>query len=360
MCRKLLIRTAVLIAVAFAAVAGLSGAGAERVALLKQREHKTFSRIARSPLMQLSKPAAWKKAVPGVKTVTIRSSADGAAQPALFYDSGSKRKKPLLLVLHSWSADYQQHFSIPYGVWAVRNDWVFIHPDYRGAFTNPTATASELAVQDILDALRYAKEHAAIDESRIYIAGFSGGGMATLIMAGRYPHLWTAAVAWVPVYDLAAWYLTTRKSAHDYSKYIESSCGGPPLPGADAEKECLKRSPRSYLHNARGKVPVYIATGISDPFVPPDHALKAFNDLAAAEDRLSEADIEYIARRHRLPSSLSGTFRDRLYADAGVELLFERRSGEVTLKIFKGGHDVVYNAGLHWLSQQRSKRLKPL
>lgn len=350
--KRFIIPAAALILFAVAAVIGLTGAGAQRVVLLTEREHLTFSRVARSPLMKLSKAAAWEKAVPEVKAVSIRSSADGTDQPALFYDSGSDRKKPLLLVLHSWSADYQQQFSIPYGVWAVQNDWVFLHPDYRGAFTTPKATASELAVQDILDALRYAKEHAAVDESKIYLVGFSGGGMTALIMVGRYPELWTAAVAWVPLYDLAAWHRTTKKSAHDYSRYIENSCGGPPLPGTAAEQECLKRSPLGYLKNVRGKVPVYIAAGIDDSFVPPDHALRAFNDLAAPGDRLSEPDIEQISRTRTLPLRLSGTFSDGLYTDAGRKLLFERRSDKVTLKLFRGGHDVVYNAGLSWLSKQ--------
>ncbi|WP_394367509.1 hypothetical protein [Legionella israelensis] len=40
--------------------------------------------------------------------------------------------------------------------------------------------------------------------------------MMTLNMVGRYPELWTAAVAWVPVYHLVAWYATTRHATHDY------------------------------------------------------------------------------------------------------------------------------------------------
>jgi predicted esterase len=322
--------------------------------LIGEEEYKTFYRIANSPINKLPKPDAWKKAVPGVKSVSIKSTADETMQPAIFYDSGSKRSKPLLLVLHSWSADYQQQFSIPYGMWAVRNDWVFIHPDYRGEYTNPDATASEKAIRDILDALEYARRHADIDPNRIYIAGFSGGGMTTLIMVGRYPEIWAGAVAWVPVYDLTAWYRTTRESSHDYSEHIANSCGGPPHPGSEAEKECLKRSPVSYLKNAAGKgVPVYIGTGIRDPFVPPSHAIRAFNDLADPKDRISEQDIEFISTHQALPPLLSGTYTDPLYDDADIELVFERKSVDVTLKIFDGKHDVIYNAGLVWLSEQR-------
>jgi predicted esterase len=323
-------------------------------ALIREDDYKTFYRIAGSPIMELPKGDAWNKAVPDVKRFSIPSTADGTMQPVLFYNSGSKRSKPLLLVLHSWSADYLQHFSIPYGIWAVRNDWVFIHPDYRGAYTHSDATASEKAIRDILDAVEYARRNADVDPDRIYIAGFSGGGMTTLIMVGRYPDLWAGAVAWVPVYDLVDWYRTTKGSRHDYSIHIANSCGGPPLPGSQAERECLKRSPVSYLQDAAAEgVPVYIATGIQDTFVPPSHAIRAFNDLADARDRISEEDIQFISTHRTIPPHLSGTYRDPHYADAGVELLLERKSADVTLKIFDGRHDVIYNAGLAWLSGQR-------
>ncbi|MBD3241965.1 MAG: prolyl oligopeptidase family serine peptidase [Chitinivibrionales bacterium] len=322
--------------------------------LLTKDRYKTFYKITESPLMALTKREAWRTAAPAVRTVEIESSADGSMQPALFYDSETPHHKPLLLVLHSWSADYLQHFSIPYGVWAVENDWVFIHPDYRGPYTNPNATASELAVRDVLDAVEYARAHARVDDSRIYITGFSGGGMMTLVMVGRYPRIWAGAAAWVPVYDLVDWYRQTKGAPHDYSDYIERSCGGPPLPGTPAEDECRKRSPVKYLRRARRKrVQVYIATGIRDNFVPPSHTLHAFNDLARRRDRIGDNAIEYISENHALPDGLGGEHTDSLYADAGVALLFERTSRNAVIKLFEGRHDVIYNAGLVWLSRQR-------
>ena len=90
--------------------------------LINQQSYKTFYRLAGSPVMKMSKDSAWKTAVPQIKHVKIRSSMDGSLQSALFYNSGSDKKKPLLLALHSWSADYQHHYSIPFGIWAGRND----------------------------------------------------------------------------------------------------------------------------------------------------------------------------------------------------------------------------------------------
>ena len=328
-------------------------AKSESVVPIKEDQYKTFYRIAHSPIMRLSKWRAWKKVVPEITKISITSTADGTNQPALFYSSNSPHKRPLLLVLHSWSADYKQHYSIPYGIWAVNNDWIFMHPNYRGAYTNPQSTASEVAIEDILDALEYAKKHANVDDSRIYITGFSGGAMTTLIMISRYPDIWAGAAAWVPVYNLVQWYQTTKNSRHNYSKHIANSCSGPPLPGTAAEAECHKRSVSTYLKNIRGKnIPVYIATGIRDGFVSPGHSLQAFNDLAEKNDRISSKDINYINTYQKLPPHFSGIYSDTFYSDVGLPLLYEKKSSNVTLKIFNGKHDIIYNASLFWLSQQ--------
>ncbi len=331
-----------------------SFAAGDQLHLLVEEKYKTFYKIARSAIMSLPKPKAWERAVPQVQRITINSSSDTTSQPALFFDSGSDKKKPLLLVLHSWKADYQQQFSIPYGVWAVKNDWVFIHPDYRGEFKSPQATASEYAVRDVLDAVEYARKNANVDDKRIYIAGFSGGGMMTLIMVGRYPQIWAGAVAWVPVYDLVQWFSTTKGAVHDYSGYIKKSCGGEPVGETEAKEECLRRSPSSYLKNAaKKKVNVYIATGIKDNFVPPSHSFQAFNDLASPGDRVSVEDMNFIDKHNRLPDHMNGTYHDSLYTDAGVNLIWEKSSRNVVLKVHDSKHEVIYNAGLLWLSRQR-------
>jgi dienelactone hydrolase len=299
--------------------------------------------------------ATWQQHAPQVQTIHIPSSADGKKQPALWYDSGTERAKPLLITLHSWSFDYTQPVSIPFGLWAVQNDWVFIHPDYRGKYNNPEATASELAIQDILDARQYALDNANIDADRIYLTGFSGGAMTALIMAGRYPNLWSAVSAWVPIYNLNDWYWysATENPERHYAGNIADSCGGVPRPGSPAARECLKRSPVPYLKNARNQpLRIYLAVGIEDDIVPPGQALLAFNDLAEKEDRFSARDILFINRYHRLPDGWSGDFSDKHYEDAGKPLLFKKTSANVSLTFFAGGHDVLFNPALLWLSRQ--------
>lgn len=326
--------------------------------LLGEPQYKSFYALANSSIMNQPKEEAWKQAVAGIRTIHIPSSLDSSSQPALFYDSGSKRSKPLLMVLHSWNGDYLQQFSIPYGVWAARNDWVFIHPHFRGPFSGPQTCGSQYAIQDILDALNWARSNTLIDPSRIYLSGFSGGAMMTLSMVGRFPQLWSAAVAWVPVYDLNQWYqsnvISPHGYAHQYAAEIESICGGVPNGGNHAALECARRSPSSVLQQARGSgVKLYIATGLQDPFVAPSHALMAFNTLANQRDKIPSYIITSVDSSTTLPAWFVGSFEDAHYSDADQKLLWRRRSNNVTISIFEGKHDVVYNAGLVWLSEQR-------
>ncbi|MGI5862684.1 MAG: alpha/beta hydrolase family protein [Myxococcales bacterium] len=321
-------------------------------------EFKTYTALIASPLKRLKPRLAWKRVVPEVREVRIRSSADGTLQPALFYApedrDGQSERRPLLVVLHSWSVNYLDPASSPYGLWAVRNGWVFIHPDYRGRFNRPEATGSELAVRDVLDAVAYAREHARVDPDRIYVVGYSGGAMMALTMAGRYPELWAGAVAWVPVFDLVRWHEETRRKYPRYAREIRAACGGTPLPGSEAAEECLRRSPSSYLERARGKgVRILVAAGIDDPLVSPAHSLAAFNALARREDRFSEEQIERIAREGRVPAEIRGALEDSRYEEAGKPLLLHRSSGQITLHVYAGRHDVIYNAGLLWLAGLR-------
>jgi hypothetical protein len=99
-------------------------------------DYISFTQVAGLPLRDLPRREAWKQAAPSVVEISIPRKSGEKDQPALWYHSGTEKKKPLLLVLHSWSANYLQHYSIPYGTFAEKNDWIFIHPNFRGAFNN--------------------------------------------------------------------------------------------------------------------------------------------------------------------------------------------------------------------------------
>lgn len=295
----------------------------------------------------------WRRQMPEIKDVSIRSSADGKMEPSLFYASGSDKKKPLLVVLHSWSSEYLQEVSLPYALWAKKHDWAFIHPNFRGAFNRPEATASDLAIQDIVDAVNYAKQQANVDPSRIYLVGSSGGAMTALVAAGRHPEIWAGVVAWVPILDLVDWYDFNQYYPHrEYNDHIVASCGGEPIPGTEAAKECNSRSPITYLDNAQS-VPIFLIHGINDVLVPPDHSMRAFNILANPKDRIPEEQMEYIVDEEALPPGLKGTSDDPYFAKPDPDVVFERKSNNVKLVLYEGVHDMAYNPSLLWLADQQ-------
>ncbi|WP_051231620.1 alpha/beta hydrolase family protein [Stutzerimonas azotifigens] len=300
----------------------------------------------------------WTEGAPEVEQIEVPSSADGSAQKALYYDSGSEQEKPLLLVLHSWSTNYLQNIDIPIAQFAVANDWVFMHPDFRGQNDGrPESTGSKLAISDMEDALDYAREHANIDESRIYLLGYSGGAMNALHLASRHPDVFAGVSIWVPVYDLVSWHAWNEAQQAKYAGEIAEACGGAPEEGSEAYDACVERSPRTYVPDAAGKLRILIAHGIGDQTVPPDQALHVFNDLAEEEDRIPQEQIDQVLETREIPPALSErSTHDRYqfprFAEADADILLHLQSGPAELVLFDGEHDMLYRPGLDWLAEQ--------
>jgi len=292
-----------------------------------------------------------------VKEIRYRSAADNTEQPAMFYAPASTRPAPLLVALHSWGGDYRQTSQVPAASWAIAKGWVFIHPDFRGPNRRPEACGSELAVQDILSAVAHAKASASVDPARIYLVGGSGGGHATLLMAGRAPEVWAAVSAWCPITDLAAWHTESVRKGQRYAKDIELVLGGVPAPGTPAAAEARQRSPLTHLPAARA-LKVSINTGIHDGHtgsVPVSHSLHAFNLLAAPGDRLTAAEIAWFTDKRSVPASLAGQGANDPHHGAKT-VLFRRQSANVTLTVFEGGHEILFAPALPWLEQQGARK----
>ena len=300
-------------------------------------------------------PKGWPDAVFEIK---YPSKADNSKQPALYYkplESASLR--PLLVGLHTWSGDYKQGSSAVYANWCIEKKWNFIHPNFRGPNRRPEATGSELAVQDILSAVDYAKKNGAVDERRIYLVGASGGGYAALLMAGRAPELWAGVSAWVPISDLAKWHAETTKRKLKYAREIELSIGGKPLPGTKAAAEAKKRSAITCLARAKGMA-LDINAGINDGHngsVPINQSLEAVNVLAVEKDRIGAEEISEFVKTAKVPAALKGQeLVDATYGKKVV--LFRRQSGTARVTIFQGGHELISEAALQWLAKQKRMR----
>lgn len=287
----------------------------------------------------------------GVCEIQYLSHADQTLQPALFYAPKVEGKKPLLVALHTWSGNYRQP-EPDYARWCVQNGWFFIHPHFRGPNWTPQALGSELVVQDIASAVQFALKTYEIDPDRIYLAGVSGGAHAALLMAGRRPDIWAGVSAWCGIYDVGQWWKDLG-AKNRYSQNIEAACGGCPATNGKAAEECVKRSPATYLANARA-VNLDLNAGVKDGrfgSVPFTHSLRAFNMVAQENDKIDESDIEQFYKEMKAPPRLLGEVLDPLYGRQTPVL--RKISRNVRVTIFNGGHEIIPAAALNWLAQQR-------
>lgn len=300
-------------------------------------------------------PKGWPQ---GVASINYAASVDQTHQPALIYTAKAETKRPLLVGLHPWSDTYASAtHGAPYARWCIENDWHFIHPNFRGPNWTPDACGSEKAVQDILDAVAHMQKKHAVDPSRIYLVGVSGGGHAALLMAGRAPKVWAGVSAWVPISDIRAWWSQkSRGRKSKYAKHIELAVGGRPDVDARAAEECVKRSPVTYLARASG-VNLDINAGVTDGrngSVPFTHSLNAFNAVVAEPERLDPGFIQSFYAKQKLPDGTPEAKPDPLYGNKPV--IFRKVSGKTRVTIFRGGHEIIHRATLTWLAAQQKEK----
>lgn len=262
----------------------------------------------------------------------------------------TERSAPLVVSLHSWSADLNQRNDLEQLV--HDRGWVYLFPNFRGVNRTPEACGSPLAQQDILDAVDWVARHHNIDTKRVYLTGSSGGGHMTMLMAARFPDRWRAASAWVGISDLAAWYQKHRGSK--YGNMMEKCCGGAPGDSPQVDEQYRARSPLTFLASAQ-EVAIDIAAGIHDGHtgsVPIRHSIEAFNKIAQAngDAAVTEQEIEQLSvPTGRLESPLPGdTGTDESF---GRDFYLRRKSNHARLTIFEGGHEGIAAATMDWFER---------
>ncbi len=291
--------------------------------------------------------------------ITIQSTYDGTEQNMRVFEAAGKNR-PLLIGLHTWSGDYKQKSGRTCFSMCRERDWHCVFPNYRGPNKSPDACGSEAAMQDIIDAVNWAKEHFDVDDQHIFLCGVSGGGHMALQMAGNYPSVWTAVSAWASITDLKKWHAETTAWGSMYAGHMELSCGGKPGDGPEVDAEYVKRSPVTMLSRAHD-IAVDINAGIHDGCdvdagndVPVGHSIRAFNELlkGAGNDKevISEESIELIQKNEKVPDSvISALSDDPTYSGRAIHL--RKTSGLSRLTIFEGGHEIIHKAAFAWFEQ---------
>ena len=296
--------------------------------------------------------------LPAVTRYDIPSSLDGKAQPVLAWapENAAAQPTPLFVFLHSWSSDYTQDNSKWLRACAERG-WIWLHPNFRGINQSPQACGSRFARQDILDAIDHACTLWQVDRQRIYLAGVSGGGHMSLLMAGHHPERFSAISSWVGPTDLAEWHRfhTQDGKPGKYAKMIEKSLSGAPGTSVEIDADYRDRSPVFHLHRAV-TLPVSIWAGVEDGHtgsVPVSHSLRAFNAICRGQQQpeISEAEIQQLVGDRQLQQPTAADVADD--AELDRKIFLRRRAGPSIVTIFDGGHESLPTAALAWLSRQQ-------
>jgi pimeloyl-ACP methyl ester carboxylesterase len=201
-----------------------------------------------------------------------------------------------------------------------------------------------------------------LDPECIYLAGVSGGGHMSMLMAGHHPDRFSAVSAWVGISDLEDWHRFHLKKnmENGYHRMIEASLGGAPGVSPERDADYRDRSPIHWLHRT-GDLPVELAAGVHDGHtgsVPVSHSLRAFNVIARAggypmvtDDELNQLTVNR-SLRNPMPSDLATD------ETLGRKIHLRRIAGVSRVTVFEGGHEGLPAAACGWLQQQR-RRAKP-
>lgn len=280
----------------------------------------------------------------------VPSSLDGSLQSVLLIPAPRTQPAPLLVLLHWWSASYDSFDTALWRAEAAQRGWHLLLPDFRGPNVKPEACASPQARQDILDAVDFVVANYPVDSARIYLAGTSGGGHMSLIMAAEAPGRWAGVSVWAPITDLARWHGETKSAGRTYWENIEAVAGGAPGSSAAVDNELHYRSPLFGLLASATLPPLDLNTGIHDGYtgsVPIHHTLDAFNAIAPiyGVPEIPEPISASLSQRVPGPDS---EVQDATY---GVRIHLRREAGPSRVTIFEGSHQDIPGAACAWLER---------
>jgi len=281
------------------------------------------------------------------RRVEIPSSLDGQNQPAWFYKSKSSLPQPLIVSLHTWSGGFDQKDTLSWE--AIRKDFNYIHPHFRGPNNTPQACGSEYALRDIDDAITYAIKNGNVDTSEIHITGVSGGGYSTLLAYMKTKHRVKTFSAWVPISNLVDWYYESVGRANKYAYHIALATTGMDFDTKNYdfnEEEARARSPyfMQTPTQERKASKLYIYAGIHDGYtgsVPIIHSIAFFNKMVEDlggdnSDEVPCDDIVWMLTTRTSPKETNEKIGDR-------DIHYHKTFNNVSITIFEGTHEILVN-----------------
>ena len=208
---------------------------------------------------------------------------------------GWSPNSPLLVLFHGWRGAPIDPYFTDYTPAALDQGWIVASPQQRGKNAlgpGGQPLASLRSQHDAIKLVDYMKTHYQVDPERIYVGGFSMGGMMAGEMAVKYPDVFAAAVTHMAITDLRDWYYEV--GPYRQSQIITETGGTP----SEIPFEYDRRSPKEMASNLKN-TPIAVVHGISDTVVSPHHA-QDFYDAIESYDPV-RAELRWYEGGH-LPS----------------------------------------------------------
>lgn len=288
---------------------------------------------------------------PEFKIATTQSKLDDSIQNIIFYKATGSEPRPLIISFHTWSGDYKQ--DDPVAILALKNNWNYIHPDFRGAVSDPKSCGSKYVISDIGDAIDFAINTLNVKENDIHIIGVSGGGYTALVSYLKLKRPIKSFSVWVPLSDLESWYWESFGRKNKYADDLVRVSGGATMPDF---KDLKKRSPllmdMDKLPNPNAKLSIY--TGIHDGYtgsVPITQSINFYNKLiksqgAKKDQKVSKSEIISLVTKRCNPD-----FREDMEIGSRKVHLF-KSFGNVSLTVFEGGHEMLTEVAIESIKNE--------
>jgi len=281
-----------------------------------------------------------------LKKDSITSSLDENVQVFYYYKSIDDSPKPLIVQLHSWSFPADSLQTSQLDIEAISRNYNYIFPNFRGVNNHLKACCSDFVISDIDEAIDWAIKNLNVDKKQIYVIGVSGGGYATLAMYMKSRHKIKGFSAWASISDLNAWYMESVERNNKYAAEIIRCT-------TDGESfDSMKAKDRSPLFwktpDKRKSSNIQIFAGIHDGYtgsVPISHSVNFYNKLLSDNgitdslSYISRSDLNYMIGHQTFNVSSDQRIGDRA-------ILYEKKSKNIMLTIFEGGHEMLSKEAL--------------
>ncbi len=297
--------------------------------------------------------------LPMLEKISVTSSLDKTPQTSLLWAPESAREQPtpLLIWLHSWSADYRQEASLEYQKQAVRRGMDFVVAQFSRTQQTPRGMWIEIGTD---------RHHRCDELCRTALQGRLAACLLGRCLRRRsYDAVdgWILSAAFLSGFGLGGHYgcgsVVPGSSPCRQALEVRARHSGclrwKPGESQEIDADYRARSPIHFLHQV-GDLHVDIAAGVKDGHtgsVPIAHSLNAFNRIATTngDDGVSDDEAEQLWTAQKLTTpQASDQVTDETY---GREIILRRKSGNARVTIFQGGHEGLPEACCAWLAKQR-------